>query len=199
MLTSLSSVVVNPKSPYHQEVTSSLARMHEEANFPFDVMTLAKNCSDLVPRVHRCNSSTLAVISLLSAHPSIQEVYHPSMTTRSTYERYRRTTGGYGNLLSIIFREPCSAVLFYDALDVCKGTSFGTNFTLAVPFIQLYPVEEQEWIASYGIPKHLIRLSVGLEDEVEIVSRVNAALRKVEGYEDARSDGCPLGPAVAKL
>lgn len=167
---------------------AKLAELYEGAGFPPDVIKLAQNCTDFVDRVHQCNSSALAVVNLLSPHPAIQEVWHPSTAARRpAYEGYRRAKGGYGNLLSIIFRDPRSAIVFYDSLDVCKGTSFGTNFTLAVPFIQLYPFAEQDFIESYGIPKHLIRLCVGLESVARIVEVIAAALLEVEKIEKSES------------
>lgn len=180
-----SSVVVNPRSPYYETIIARLTALYEEANFPLDVVTLARNCADFVPRVHRCNLNTLSVLNLLSAHSSVEEVYHPLIGSRKPiYERYRRARGGYGNVLSIIFREPRSAIRFYDTLDVFKGTSFGTNFTLATPYVQLAHYHEQDWVESYGIPKHIIRLSVGLESEHQILKAVAEALAEVERSEN---------------
>lgn len=179
------SVVVNPRSPYYETIIARLTALYEEANFPLDVVTLARNCADFVPRVHRCNLNTLSVLNLLSAHSSVEEVYHPLIGSRKPiYERYRRARGGYGNVLSIIFREPRSAIRFYDTLDVFKGTSFGTNFTLATPYVQLAHYHEQDWVESYGIPKHIIRLSVGLESEHQILKAVAEALAEVERSEN---------------
>ena len=68
-------------------------------------------------------------------------------------------------------------------LDLFKGTSFGTNFTLAIPYVQLAHYKDQDWAESYGIPKHLIRLSVGLESESQILKVVSQALMETEKYE----------------
>lgn len=44
---------------------------------------------------------------------------------------------GYGGLFSIVFADGVSAASFYDALDVQKGPSLGTNFTLCCPYTLL--------------------------------------------------------------
>jgi cystathionine gamma-synthase len=85
--------------------------------------------------------------------------------------------------MSIIFREARSAIYFYDTIDVCKGTSFGTNFTLALPFVQLAHYHNLDRVESYGMPKHLIRLSVGLENEEQILKTISTALFVVEKSE----------------
>lgn len=185
-----SSVVVNPQSPFHDTITARLTALYEEANFPLDVMTLARNSADFVPRVQRCNLSALSVLNLLSAHQSIEEVYHPSIGSRKPiFDRYRRRWGGYGNLMCIIFRKSGSAARFYDTLDVCKGTSFGTNFTLAIPYVQFAHYREQDWVESYGVPKHLIRLSVGLESEDHLLKVISQALAEVDKLESTHQNG----------
>jgi len=46
---------------------------------------------------------------------------------------------------------------------VNKGPSLGTNFTLVCPYTLLAHYCELDWAASFGVPGHLIRVSVGLE------------------------------------
>lgn len=65
---------------------------------------------------------------------------------------------------------------FYDKLHVFKGPSLGTNFTLASPYAILAHYYELDWAAQYGVDKHLIRVSVGLEDAEELVHIFLSAL-----------------------
>ena len=45
--------------------------------------------------------------------------------------------GGYGGLFSVSLASGLSPTAFYDALDVYKGPSLGTNYTLACPYTLL--------------------------------------------------------------
>jgi len=83
-------------------------------------------------------------------------------------------------VLSIIFHNPSSAEAFYNALDVNKGTSFGTNFTIAVPYVVLANFYTRNKVAAYGLSEHVIRVSVGIEDISGISGRFAEALRIVE-------------------
>ena len=67
---------------------------------------------------------------------------------------------------------------FYDALRVCKGPSLGTNFTLVCPYTLLAHYDELDWAESCGVPRHLIRVSAGLEDSADLVTRFEEALAK---------------------
>ncbi|RFU29334.1 hypothetical protein B7463_g7019, partial [Scytalidium lignicola] len=175
------SIVLNQQSRYHDLIHSTLAAEYEDTCFPLDLVALRQNSLDFVQRSHRSNHSGKLVAELLAAHPSVVRLNYPSMgSTAQLYERYRRRNGGYGHLMSIIFRNQEAASCFYDSLDACKGTSFGTNFTLAIPYVQLAHYHEQDWVESYGVPRHIVRLSVGLEDPGEILKTVARALAEVE-------------------
>lgn len=83
--------------------------------------------------------------------------------------------------MSIVFDDIQIAECFYDALEIFRGTSFGNNFSVAVPFVQLALFEKQDWAESYGLSRHVIRLSVGLENEYQLLKTIRKALAKVQG------------------
>ncbi len=64
----------------------------------------------------------------------------------------------------------------YDALEVCKGPSLGTAFTLVCPYVLLAHYEELAWAKSCGVPSHLLRVSVGLEEPQDLWERFLKAL-----------------------
>ncbi|PVH78483.1 putative cystathionine gamma-synthase [Cadophora sp. DSE1049] len=180
-----SSVVINPNSRHYDRVRSHVDGQYDSAFcFPPDVAVLKRNSVNMASRVHKANANTLPVVELLLNHLSVEQVNHPSLgPTSPWYEKVKRRDGGYGNVLSVVFRSADFARRFYDSLDVCKGSSFGTNFTLAVPYVQLACYWDQDKCEKYGLPRHIIRISVGLEDPKEIVGRIEAALREAEMSE----------------
>ncbi|OJJ81830.1 uncharacterized protein ASPGLDRAFT_49797 [Aspergillus glaucus CBS 516.65] len=176
------SIVINPNSTHHDSIHNALSKTNTTC-FPGDIQTLLTNSATLYQRTETANENTLALLPLLTTHPSIKTVNHPSIhPTAGIYNSLRKPTGGYTNTLSIIFHNPLSAELFYNALNVCKGTSFGTNFTIAVPYIVLANFYTREKVAGY-VPDHVIRVSVGVEDVKGIMGRVREALGVVEGVE----------------
>ena len=61
----------------------------------------------------------------------VKDIYYPKYSpTRSFYDDFRHPAGGYGGLLSVTFRTTAEAVTFFDVIEVAKGPSLGTNFTL---------------------------------------------------------------------
>jgi cystathionine gamma-synthase len=181
----LYSVVLNAQSPYYAQLHAKLSSTYEDLMFPLDAKVLLRNCLDFRSRVQQASSSALAIANFLKTHHSISRVNYPTMVASAAlYERYRRPGGGYGSLISLVFRNPQSAVQFYDKIDLCKGPSFGTNFTLVLPYSQLAHAFELDWAESQGMPKHIIRISVGLEDESILIRKFDQALEEVEAFEN---------------
>lgn len=175
------SLVINPSSQHHDTIQTALAKNHEDMYFPLDYSTLKDNCQDVVQRVQQCSENTIPLVELLSSHPSIYKVHYPTTSpTLANYKAMMRENGSYGNVFSIVFHHPQTAEYFYNNLDVCKGSSFGTNFTLVIPYVQLANYWNREKVPKYGVPQHILRVSVGLEDKAELVSTFTKALEKVE-------------------
>ena len=89
-----------------------------------------------------------------------------------------RPGAGHGCLLSFeLWGGIEQAKRVYDALQVCKGPSLGTSFTLVCPYVLLAHYNELRWAESCGVPSHLLRVSVGLEDPDNLWRRFEMALK----------------------
>lgn len=147
---------------------------------------LHQNSANMQERVNRCNQTTLAVLGLFTTHPSVAQVWFPSLVhSAACYERCKRTRGGYGNTIIVVFREPETAACFYDRLECCKTASFGTDFTMAVPYAELtYSAWDLQRCLKYAVPRHMLRLNIGLEDEGVVRRWMVDALEEVGRRSD---------------
>jgi cystathionine gamma-synthase len=180
-------VVLNAHSPFYEILQTKLGGIYEDLIFPLDAKVLLQNCLDFPARVQRASSNAQVIAGFLKTHNSISNVYYPTMVPSAPlYEHFRRPNGGYGSLISFVFKNPDAAVRFYDAIDLCKGPSFGTNFTLVLPYAQVAHAFELDWAESQGMAKHIIRISVGLEDENALKVKFGEALEQVEAFENHR-------------
>ncbi|GMG12840.1 unnamed protein product [Aspergillus oryzae] len=164
--------------PYVDVMMSSLTKTFSGAS------NVTGGCKDIVWRVKQCNPNTLPLIELFQAHPAIAAVNDPSIApTSALYKSVMRKDGGYGNVLSIVFHDPRTAEHCYNVFNVCKGSSFGANFTLAIPYVRLANYWNQDKVVKHGVPRHIIRISVGLEDTRQIVETAKRALKSVDEFE----------------
>jgi cystathionine gamma-synthase len=170
-------LICNPRSPYYGELRARVAAAHEELLWGDDAALIATQARTFPERVRDHNRNGLFIAEQLRGHPRVERVWYPKWECREAYEAVRRPDGGYGSLLSFQLKDAARvSPRVYDALQICKGPSLGTVFTLACPFTLLAHYTELEWAEACGVPRHLIRLSVGLEDPQELWRRLEAAL-----------------------
>lgn len=175
------SLALNPKSKYYSQFKSKLEAVYLDTYFPPDAVIMERNSLAFAERVQKANSNSELIVELLEGHPKVEQVYYPKGSpSQPYYDRHRREGGGYGFLLSIVFDKPASAMAFYDALEVAKGPSLGTNFTLSCAYTLLAHARELEWAAKYGVVEYLVRISVGVEDPEDLLGRVRKALAAAE-------------------
>ena len=173
--------VLSPASRHYNSLKQAWEREYEDTYWPEDAIFLERNSRDFISRVARINDNAEAIVATLSGHSHIKDVYYPTTSdTRGNYEACRTPKGGYGGLLSATFYDSDDAAVFYDALELAKGPSLGTNFTLASPFVLLAHYSELDWTESLGVPAALIRFSVGLEDKDHLLDAVRMALKALD-------------------
>lgn len=199
--------MLNPKSKYYEAIRASVAARYEDHYWCEDVVQMELNSRDVTERVHKMNKSTEAIVDFLRSRATsvrdpgeqetlvIKDVYYPKWITRDQYDFCRRgspqhlarsgkeplsTEGGYSMLFSITFISDFASATFYDALDVAKGPSLGTNFTLCCPYTILGHPFELEWAAEHGVEQGLVRVSIGLEGIDTLLSLFKEAVTKTE-------------------
>lgn len=167
-------VICNPRSPYAGVLRPILRSLYEETLWPEDAAVIDREARGFAERMRRHNAGGLLVAERLRAHPAVERVWYPKWESAEGYDAVRRPEGGWGSLVTFLPRRAAdTAPRVYDRLRLCKGPSLGTVFTLACPFTLLAHYTELEWAESCGVPRYLIRISVGIE-EPEMVWRAVA-------------------------
>ena len=139
-----------------------------------DAIALEEASRDIYERLPRLNNACLKLKRKLENHPKIARVLHPENC--SNFNTIKKEGAGYGCLLSFQLIESASPKNFYNSLEVCKGPSLGTKFTLACPYVLLAHYKELSWAEECGVPHNLLRISVGLEDPQSLWERFEKAL-----------------------
>ncbi len=171
-------LVLNPDSPLYEPLRRQSEHRYEDNLWPGDAVRLQTYGADFRERFARVSETTRVLCERLAAHPKVAAVHYPSLTCRETYTRYCRSAEpGFGGLFSLeLVDGAVNAPQFYDRLQLCKGPSLGTNFTLVCPYTLLAHYHELAWAASCGVNAHLIRVSVGLESLDTLWARFSEAL-----------------------
>ncbi len=171
-------LICNPRSPYYGVLRRIASVQHEELLWGEDLRVLEAQAKGFAERMKRHNQNGLYIAERLRRHPAVERVWYPKWEFTEAYEALRRKDGGWGALVTFLPRHAeVNSPAIYDRLRLCKGPSLGTVFTLACPFTLLAHYTELDWAEACGVSRHLIRLSVGLEDAEEVWKRLEEALR----------------------
>lgn len=172
------SVVLNPNTPKGRWMKEDMAKDTDIHGglFDADARAMVLNSRDFVQRNAKINETSEKLADYLNQHPDIEMVWYPKFVA-PLYPNYQKGTG-FGGLMSIHLDSHICQRTFYDALDVAKGPSLGTNFTLVCPYTLLAHYHELDFAMSYNVPPNLIRIAVGLENFEELKAKFDAALSK---------------------
>ena len=175
------SMVLNPQSNIYHELKKTVDKEYEDNYWAEDAVFMERNSRDFISRIERVNVNAGAITATLQECKFLKQLYYPKHSeTKANYDACRNPNGGYGGLLSVTFQRPEQSIAFFDSLEVQKGPSLGTNFTLACPFTILAHYAELDWTSKWGVPTDLVRISVGLEETSELVECVRRALDAAE-------------------
>ena len=169
-------LVISPKSQWSKELKNILQGSTLAPLSDADSIALEETSRDVKDRITQLNEACLSLKTRLEAHPAVARVLHPDSCPN--FQALMRSGAGHGCLLSFELVGGLSkAKKVYDALEICKGPSLGTNFTLVCPYVLLAHYQELLWASRCGVPSDLLRVSVGLEDPEKLWDLFQKALQ----------------------
>lgn len=143
-----------------------------------DAHRIATGAETLGLRVERSGRNAQAVAEWLERQPQVERVFYPGLPSHPQHERASHLFSGYGSLLSFELRPAVDCFAFLDALQlVILSSHLADNRTLAIPVAHtIFWEMGAERRADMGITDGLIRLSVGIEDEADLIADLDQAL-----------------------
>jgi cystathionine gamma-synthase len=142
---------------------------------PFDAWLTHRSIKTLAVRMDRHCSNAQKVAEYLLAHQKVAQVYYPGLSSHPRHELAKKQMSGFGGILSLRFETEELAKSF------CSRTKL---FTLAeslggVESLVNHPAEMTHASAK-GTPievgGEIVRLSVGLENPVDLIADLEQAL-----------------------
>lgn len=166
------SLVLNPEGHMYNQLVAALSPETDSFIFEDDAIALLESSKDLRQRVAKTNANASTIAQRLKAHPMVKEIYYTQFGNASELydpflneSKQEQSLPRYGPLLSILLHGGFPAAKsFYDTVNVAKGPSLGTSFTLTCPYALLAHYVELDFVESCGVDRNLIRISIGLED-----------------------------------
>jgi O-acetylhomoserine (thiol)-lyase len=141
---------------------------------------IAVGAETLALRMRQHCDNALALARFLETHEGIARVHYPGLAGHPQHARAAELFGGrYGALMGIELADGIDCFEFLNQLDiVILATHLGDTRTLALPAAHtIYYEMGPQRRAEMGIADSFIRVSVGIEDEADLIADFDQALQ----------------------
>ncbi|MFA7263310.1 MAG: methionine gamma-lyase [Caulobacter sp.] len=146
---------------------------------PFNAFLILRGLKTLQIRIERHCRSAMAAARMLEAHPGVAAVHYPGLESFAQHDLARRQMPGFGGMIAFELHGgfAAGAAMMNRLTLIRRAVSLGDAESLiqhpASMTHSTYTAEERR---AHGIADGLVRLSVGLEDEPDILADLARAL-----------------------
>nr|WP_313631958.1 cystathionine gamma-synthase [Brevundimonas naejangsanensis] len=149
---------------------------------PFDAYQTLRGLRTLFTRIERQQATAALVAAALEQHPAVKAVHYPGLTSHPGHALAARQQSGPGAMLSFELTDGTEAVCaVIEGLEVftLAESLGGVESLIAHPATMTHAAMTPEARATAGITDGLLRLSVGLEHQDDVLADLARALDAV--------------------
>jgi len=178
---SIAGVIIGKKDHYQKEIWTALKLAGTNCN-PWDAWLINNGLKTLAIRMKKHNSNALAIALYLDSHKKITKVNYTGLTSHPDHELAKKQMKGFGGMVSFEIEGGMeSAIKFLDTLEFCTiAPTLGDVDTLVLhPATSSHLNVDKKLREENGITDGLIRISVGIENPLDIIQDIENALVKI--------------------
>ncbi|MGM0140210.1 cystathionine gamma-synthase [Enterococcus sp. DIV0755b] len=148
---------------------------------PQDSWLMQRGIKTLGVRMREHQKNALTVAQFLQNHPAVAKVYYPGLTNHPGHEIALKQMQGFSGMVSFELSAEEKTTEFVESLALFTlGESLGGVESLVeVPAVMTHASIPKDKREKAGIKDGLVRLSIGLEDERDLLADLKAAFEKV--------------------
>lgn len=149
---------------------------------PFDSFLTLRGVRTLHARMGVHCSNALAVVDAVQIHPAVRCIYYPGLASHPGHAVAREQQTGFGAMVSLEIEGGVTGVkTFVESLRFFSLAESlgGVESLVAHPATMTHASMDDAARRAAGIDDSLVRLSIGIEDEADLVHDVCAALDEV--------------------
>jgi len=167
-----SSKLLQPVKPWRKNLGQMLA--------PDTAHRLARSLGTLAVRVEKQNANALRIAEYLSQHDAVRRVYYPGLTDSPGHVLAQRQMSGFGGMVTFEFDGSLEQTMqVTERLQVFSlaPSLGGIESLVTLPVTTSHhdmTVEERD---RRGISDSMVRLSIGIEHEGDLIADLEQALR----------------------
>jgi cystathionine beta-lyase len=148
---------------------------------PIEAFLLDRSLKTLKMRVDMQNRVSLKMAEFFNAEPAVQKVYYPFLPDSPDYAIAKKQMKGGSGLMALDFGNLEAAIAFVDALEiVVNAVSLGSVESLVtIPVLSTHAKVDDDERQLARVTGGTVRLSIGAEDEDDLLADFKQALAKI--------------------
>lgn len=141
---------------------------------PFDSFLVLRGIRTLPMRMEKHQSNAFAVAEYLLTRPEVERVIYPGLESHSGYKQSLRQSSGFGGVVSFAVKDKKYVDRLINGGEIIKFAESlgGFKSLITYPLTQTHASIPSEMREKIGITDKLLRLSVGLENEQDIINDI---------------------------
>jgi cystathionine beta-lyase/cystathionine gamma-synthase len=146
---------------------------------PFDGWLLLRGLKTLGLRVECQNRNGLALARFFESHPKVEKVNYPGLESHPQHQLARCQMSGFSGMMSVVLKGDFQTIQdFINSLKVARcAVSLGGTETVVAHVAAMWGHHHSaEQRRAAGIEDGLVRVSVGVEDERDLIADFAQAL-----------------------
>ena len=140
---------------------------------------LATQLCTLSLRVEKQNANALAIAKFLDSHPKVSRVYYPGLPSHPNHEIAKSQMSGFGGMVSFEYKGGASQTMgMVERLRIFSlaPSLGGVESLVTQPHTTSHHDISVEERTARGITDSLVRLSIGIESESDLINDLKQAL-----------------------
>lgn len=143
---------------------------------PLDAWLTTRGIKTLAVRMERHGRNAAAVAAFLAGHERVARVFYPGLADHPGHEIAARQMSGFGGIVSVALESGEAARRFAESTRLFQlaeslgGVESLVNYPDAMTHASVRGTEA-------AVPVEIVRLSVGIEDEADLLDDLDRALR----------------------
>ena len=144
---------------------------------PLDAWLTTRGIKTLAVRMQRHSENAAAVAAFLEGHERVARVYYPGLSSHPGHALAARQMSGFGGIVSVALESGEAARRFAESTrlftlaESLGGVESLVNYPDAMTHASVRGTEA-------AVPVEVVRLSVGIEDEADLLADVEQALAR---------------------
>ncbi len=176
----LAGVVISTEA--HIETVFQMAKNLGGNLSDYTVWLLERSIKTMGLRVKAQNKNAKKVAKFLEKHEDVKKVYYPGLKSHPDHELAKSQMHGFGGMVSFELKEGLNASQFQKKLQMIKPSMSlaGVESTIISPTLTSHALITPEEREKQGISDGLLRLSVGIEENEDIIEDIKQAIEQLK-------------------